>query len=430
MYESVLNNSHEWAYQYRPVPEMGSGAQSPINSEIRKIAEDIFQAAKYSFAAAAADMSEPVADNSLESDFRRALEGMSAERQQQIQKRANQLVSAPKTARQEMFGRHGQQDKAKFLDTGGFERAMADFGDLQVDQKLLGLKPSLVEVDAQNAQVTETGILLPSSNLSVNGNDLAGMAARSQELAARSEVWDVERLQDIWGPFYTADQYADQSMTDFAPQAATDMLGFYITRVKCVDETNPEFWGSDEIGLGGVSIDETGDTKKISERYVGGGFDDGDSKGYSPHLKYESFSLREGQYWPKRYTMSLLLAEKDHGGLSKVLSTVWERIRDKVKLAISQAVSGALTAYLGPIISQAIGKAVAWVVDKLVGWIIKAFKDDVFPAANVYVTLPSMGARWTYSNGKWGNPVSPRRRAHFHGHGGHYYVEYYWKMMT
>jgi hypothetical protein len=249
-------------------------------------------------------------------------------------------------------------------------------------------------------------------------------------LAQETGVASEDILAEIWEPRYRGDPYLNASSeAEFEEFAITDKMGFWITKVKCVDETNPEFWGHDEISLAGVSVDEDGDTKKISEKYIGGGFDDGDSKSYS-NWRYHWFSLREGQYWPKTYSVSLILAEKDNGGLSNFLSSVWEKIRDKVKQAIEKAVAGALAGYVGPAIAAMIGKAVAWVVDIFVQWIISWWQDDIFPVFTARVTTPSMSARWYYPNGTWGNPSSGIRTAHFYGHGGHYYTQYYWKFYS
>ena len=125
--------------------------------------------------------------------------------------------------------------------------------------------------------------------------------------------------------------------------------------------------------------------------------------------------------------MSLILAEKDHGGLQAFLDKIWQQVRDQVKAAIAKAVAGAVTPYLGPIIGQAIGQAVAWVVDVFVGWLINLFGDDIFPLQTVSVSTPSKGARWYYPNGTWGNPSSGTRVANFYGHGGHYQVRYHWQ---
>jgi hypothetical protein len=73
----------------------------------------------------------------------------------------------------------------------------------------------------------------------------------------------------------------------------TDKLERRIQKVHCVDETNPEFWGDDEIALGGESVDESGDVKKISPFTVRNDFDDNEQRVYTPPKRFTEFNLRE-----------------------------------------------------------------------------------------------------------------------------------------
>jgi hypothetical protein len=413
----------------KPTASDTSGATPPENSEIRKIAEDILSAAKYSFVSVAANPEQEVRAGTLEAAFKEGLEKMGKDRKDRVVKKAAELAKLPESARMEMFGRYGKMDTKSFI-AQGFERAHEALPPLVIDTKILGVRtPSIAVASGITLRATPEGILLPRENLPAEPEEFLAEMVESGKKAAESELASADMLSEIWGPVFSEDPYKSMmQVEEFEETAVTDKLAFHITRIKCVDETNPEWWGSDEIALAGVSVDETGDTKKIGERYIGGGFDDGDQKGYSPYWRYDWFSMREGQYWPKHYNVSLILAEKDYGGLSSVLNTVWQRVRDRVKAAIEQAVTGALTGYLGPVIAAAIGKAVAWIIDVLVGWIIRAFQDDIFPPFTASVNVPSFYARWYYSNGTWGCPTSPLRLGHFYGHGGHYLAEYYWML--
>jgi hypothetical protein len=95
---------------------------------------------------------------------------------------------------------------------------------------------------------------------------------------------------------------------------------------------------------------------------------------------------------------------------------------------IATALGGPLASMAVSAISKAIGEAVASIVDKLVAWIISAFKDNIFPVFTASCTVPNFNARWNYPNGTWGSPTSNVRTAHFYGHGGHYIADYYWKL--
>ncbi|NES76942.1 MULTISPECIES: hypothetical protein [unclassified Okeania] len=402
------------------------------NSELRKIANDVLDAAKYSFTTAAANVEQQARPETLEATFQEAIKGMNEEKRASVRSKATELTMAPQAIREIQFGRYGKLSSQEYLSMGIDRVEEANvLPKLEIDQKLLGLKTPVLTLPQSVAQMTDAGLLIPKDQLPArisNQTDFEGAAQEVVKTSVDSEVYDAEKLQQVWGPVYSEDPFGVSDSDDFEEQAVTDKLGFYITRVKCLDETNPEFWGSDEIALAGVSVDETGDTKKVPEKFIGGGFDDGDQKTYSPHWKYHWFNMREGQYWPKAYKVSLILAEKDNGGLSSVLNTIYVKIRDYVKKAIAKAVAGALSSLVGPAIAKAIGQITAWLVDKLIGWIINLFKDDIFPVKVLSCTVPSFGARWYYPNGKWGSPTSGIRTAHFYGHGGHYIINYYWKL--
>ena len=417
------------ALSVRPVPTVEEGSSPPDNSEIRKIAEDVLGAAKLSFAAVAANPDAPVRSGSIEEAFKLGLHAMEQPRRDQITARARDITQVSPAVRRVLFGTAGERDAESHLAAGGFERYDEGISRPAIDRKLLGLDTT-VRVPASVLRPTADGLVIPS-NLVPSGRitDLESDFETAQQRGIETGVASESALQDIWGVTFESDPFAASEDSDFEEFQTTDKVGFWITRVKCVDETNPEFWGSDEIALAGVTVDEDGDTKQVGEQFIGEGFDDGDAKSYS-NWRYTWFNLREGEHWPKTYSVSLILAEKDHGGLESFLNKVWQLIRDKVKQAIEKAVTGALTSYLGPVIAAAIGKAVAWIVDVLIGWIINLFGDDIFPVFSARVTTPSMSARWNYPSGSWGNPSSGVRTAHFYGHGGHYYVQYYWRFFA
>src|SRR5438552_1224852 len=89
------------------------------------------------------------------------------------------------------------------------------------------------------------------------------------------------------GSIASGPEAVGRSEPDRPPGAAHSQSG-------CVDETNPEWAGNDEIGLGGVGLDETGEVAKVHEFLIYDDFDDGDEKRYDPPLRFISFSLQEG----------------------------------------------------------------------------------------------------------------------------------------
>lgn len=408
------------AYDTSNIPEIE-------NSEIQKILEDTLDGVKYAYASVAANPEQTVRPNTLEEAFKERFDLMDAGERESVREKAVQLTGFSEPARKEIFGRYGAMDSKSFL-AQGFDHADDGLEPLELDMKLLGIKTPMVSMPASTFTETPEGLLLPKENLLTSFEEFETEFEEAANTAIESGVHSEENLEDIWGPAFAEDPFemnANEFEEEFEEQAVRDKLAFYITKVKCVDETNPEWWGHDEIAIAGVSTDEDGDVKKIPERYVGGGFDDGDTKYYRPHWKYHMFGLREGKGWAKEYFMTLLLAEKDCGGFSKILDKVWKSVKAKVYAAIDKIVNK-LPGWW-KLVGKIVAAAVKWIINKLIGWIVRAFKDDVFPPRTVMTRIWSFNTKWRHPNGKY-RTYSPRRRAHFYGHKGHYYVEYYWRM--
>lgn len=431
----------------KPVPVENDAVDEPENSEIRKITEDVVNAVKYSLTAVAANPDSARNDarnDSIEYEFAAAVKKLGEIRPNMVEaarSEATALVQANESVRRAVFGRHGAIPAKAFVGNG-FERSLEDQDSIEVNAKLLGVTSNSIIVPTDVLRPTDSGLLIPSDVIIGRGgnmvapNDFQSVVSDADASAAKSEVFDKERMESVWGVTTDFDPYAEQAPdSDFMPQAAASRLGVYVRRVKCEDETNPEWWGNDEIALGGISTDENGDTKKIGETDVGSGFKDGKSKSYS-NWQFHWFGLNEERFWPKKYGVTFVLAEKDNGGLSDFLNKLWVRVRDQVKDAIEKALEAAGAAvggYLGSaeigrIIGRILGKVVAWAIAQLIGWLIKLFRDDIFKPATAWLTVPSAHARWYYPNGAWGNPWSGILRFRFSGFGGRYLLDYQWRL--
>jgi hypothetical protein len=221
--------------------------------------------------------------------------------------------------------------------------------------------------------------------------------------------------------------HGDVVATGLVPQQTTNKLELRIHRVRCIDETNG-FLGSeagdDEIDLGGTSVDESGDTKKISPFRVGSDFDDGEQKVFSPPRRFTFFSLTEGTEFPKSYFVTLVLAEVDMGGLPDFLNKLLNWVKERVITALTAAIGGAIGASGGPI-GAIIGAAVGFAVGLVFDLFKSVWEDDVFKPVTASVNIPSLSARWT-----GGRTDSPEGTAIFAGHGGKYEVIYDWRMFA
>ncbi|MFZ1479445.1 MAG: hypothetical protein WAT25_01565 [Paracoccaceae bacterium] len=211
-------------------------------------------------------------------------------------------------------------------------------------------------------------------------------------------------------------------------------LHFRLHKVKCIDETNPEWPGDDEIAMGGTAVPPVGTPTKVAEFMVRDDFDDGESKTYSPPKVLKTFSL-SGLTYPADCLMVLALAEKDNGGLSSFLQDLWEAIRDDVQLiiaavgaaaglAIGGAVGGSLGTAIGGPLGTIIGAVAGAILGALIGWLISAVKDDIFTPQSAAVHLPKSNS--TFAGGAL---TSPQFTLNFRDHGGHYRAYYTWQLI-
>ncbi len=211
-------------------------------------------------------------------------------------------------------------------------------------------------------------------------------------------------------------------------------LHFRLHKVKCIDETNPEWPGDDEIAMGGTAVPPTGNPTKVSEFMVRDDFDDGESKSYSPPRVLKTFGLDSVSY-PADFLMVLAIAEKDNGGMSQFLQDLWEAIKDEVGLiiaavgaaaglAIGGAIGGTVGTAIGGPLGTIIGAVAGAILGALVGWIISAVKDDIFTPQSAAVHLPKPNA--TFAGGAL---TSPQFTLDFRDHGGHYRAYYTWQLV-
>lgn len=420
----------------RVIADARSGPESYVtqgvgpveNSELRKIAADIIGQVRYGLAAVASDPTAEVAPGTLEQDFQVTLAALPSDQVDAVRTLARPMVDADVALRRQLFGRVGESDVAE-VRTRGSASIAAAMTPLTLDAKLMGVTVPEVRVPLSALRRSRDGFALDLAEL--DGRPTADELAEHLDVRkARSltDGMDVERLAKVWGrnffpriPLLTPPAPAPPDPTRFS----VDVVSF-----TCVDETNPEAFGSDEYALGGTTIDESGDTGQVGERAIGGGFDDGDSRGLNWN-SWTWFSLLEqgglDQGWPKSYRAVFVLAEKDNGGLATFLNKLYEQVRDRVKKAVAEFITGIGTPWLGPVISAAIGQAVAWIVDQVINWLISLFNDDIFPVHVTTMTHVARNGRFTV-DGVWGSMVSPVYRAHFYGHGGHAVLDYRWRL--
>ncbi len=217
-----------------------------------------------------------------------------------------------------------------------------------------------------------------------------------------------------------------------APIVINKGLKLFCDRIKCIDETDPEFFGDDEISCGGVAIDDKEKTTNIPAFTVGT-FKDGVTKNYSPDRLLKSFEISGSEY-PKTYAAFIALAEKDNGGFSDFLEELFGAVKAEVTIIlgalgavagaeIAAAIGGTLGATLGGPIGVIIGIAAGLALAALVSWIASALEDDVFEPQVTTVTFAGPASDFG------GSLTSPTMKFTYRDFGGKYALSYYWKIV-
>lgn len=208
---------------------------------------------------------------------------------------------------------------------------------------------------------------------------------------------------------------------------ALNKLELRVLKVACLDETDPEFLGDDEISMGGTTVDQSGITRKVSAFLVRDDFDTGESKVYSPAKRFTSFDLTAGgNTFPKAYFVTLVMAETDMGGLGDFLNALWNKTKGQVLAMITAAVGAAIGSVIPvPILGTIVGAVAGWVVGTVISYLIGLFGDDVFKPVTLSVTIPSLTHRFA-----GGLTDSPNSVVTFQGYGGKYSATVDWNMFS
>lgn len=361
--------------------------EAPPHPELKKIAQDVLQGLKYSFLAAAAQQDQPFAFP-IEEEFRKAILTRPSERRAVYRDRALTVASTPPPAREALYGRYGVL-------------TLEEYGRLGFAGASSKLPPR---------SFNQSGLVAA----------LKGVQAERKTQREATEL-DVKKLQLVLTP--------KKKPTPVLHLAPVKAIRFYITEVRCVDETNPEIGGNDEILMGGLAIDESGNTSKIGPFLVRDDFEDGNVKAYGlPGKEFCGFDATKGKDWPKTYAAVVVLAEEDWGGFVDGLANGWATAAPMIKKYVQEGIENIAEAFIGDFLAEWLGKIVAWVVDNFVGWLIDLFADDIFkPGIAIGGLHTAVGL--IYRNfGGWQNFASPPGKFTFVGHGGKYTVDCQWRV--
>lgn len=211
-------------------------------------------------------------------------------------------------------------------------------------------------------------------------------------------------------------------------------LQFKLHKVKCIDETDPELFGNDRIALAGITIDSTGNMKRINQFVVRNDFKDGISEPYNPPLILRRFRVTNN--YPQIFFSTLFLSEKDNGGFGNFISDAYNSIRNELQnileragAAAGQYISNQIGMYVGDIggeLGQIISILAGKILHGLFQWLAEAFQDDIFTPLDDHIStiiLPNNTASFN------GSDSTAERNMTFVGHGGKYQIKYSWSVV-
>ncbi len=231
--------------------------------------------------------------------------------------------------------------------------------------------------------------------------------------------------------------FKPQDDTTAAATRATPFtaLELRLTKVVCVDETRE--LGSDEIDLAGVSIDATGDPRKLPRFTVHSDMDSGDKVIYNPPRVFARFPFAadtqikiDGKIkpvgWPRSHQVTFLLCEVDNGGFPDFVTAVYEKLRTLVAAWVAKAVGAWIGGPIGAAVGAAIGKIAGWVMDKGFAYLVRIWEDDAFTPVTSTIELD--GPDRDLNGKRGGTAVTSARRWTWKQHGGHYQLYLDWHL--
>ncbi|MEO7923547.1 MAG: hypothetical protein ABIR30_07705 [Chitinophagaceae bacterium] len=184
---------------------------------------------------------------------------------------------------------------------------------------------------------------------------------------------------------------------------AFNKLDLVLRAVHCVDETNPETPGDDDIIVGGIIIGASGNVAK-ARSIVSCHFDDG---GYCNHgsIPFGNYNLNSTSSYPKTFYAIIQLIEADSD-------------EQEAAHALSEVMGIAAAALAG----TGYGAALAVVAAAVEVFSSFFFDDDAFHPYGVTVSLPNQNTFG--SDGRSSNWAT----GGISDHGGTYKLGFYWQM--
>ncbi len=195
-----------------------------------------------------------------------------------------------------------------------------------------------------------------------------------------------------------------------APAPGKTKLRLNIDRVKCVDDVGFEItdFFKDDIRLGGLGVDSTGQQRNIAGFKVGD-FKRGDSKAFNPNRKFVEFDLTRAGTWPRAFSTTFLMAESDgSGAFLEALRALWAAVGEVVEdLVVAAVIAGAgaigiAVGSAGGPVGMIIGAVVGAAIGLIVNFLFASLEDDVFEPTTVTLLLPQANTLFAGNQSKSG----------------------------
>ena len=222
--------------------------------------------------------------------------------------------------------------------------------------------------------------------------------------------------------------YPDTGAYQASPKAIT-MLTLRCVSLHCIDETSPEWPGSDEMRMAGClfEISSVGEKSyKFGKIDLEDNWDDDEWNNWTnpPHLI--SVPINNDNVWPKGYLATCILIESDGGDYSDELNKLVNKLTPIVKEKLEKALVLLGQTYLGTIgaaLGQVLGQMVGYIVDKVFSWFADWWEDDPFRPVTISLQIPGPDALFpgglSDSQDVYGN---------VQGYGGHYEFSLDWRV--
>lgn len=216
-----------------------------------------------------------------------------------------------------------------------------------------------------------------------------------------------------------------------APTRFTKLI-LNLDRVKCVDDVGLELtdFFEDDIRMGGLGVDSTGQKRKIRGFKVGN-FSRGETQRFNPRRKFVEFDLTRAGTWPRAFSTTFLMAESDgSGAFLDALQALWSVVSEVVEELVVSAVvaAGALVGIAVGSAGSPVGMIVGAVVGAAIGlvmhYLFASLEDDVFDATTVTLLLPTVQTPFP-----GGQRKSGIRSESLNHPSGRYTLKYEWELV-